>query len=374
MVQTIEQGDIFGRIGKNIGEGVAQQVERSALASRLKGIQGFPQQAADLISSPGGREILPQVMPYLQNAAIAKEAEENASNRNVQNRSNLPGGQSASNEIPTTSLRLKSTPEDIREGGRRYLKATPLRFGNDPLKAEAQYQKDVDNQTQQINEVNKYFDSASKEVLQKDPTGEVLNKFREQAENAALAGKMTGSEAGREFSKKMLDFDKSRAKQVTQGTSWYSNLFSNAPLKQLHAARNAYKEAGLPEVFRDDLIAHQKLSGPGASEIAFPLSKGDSEFFSNVKPVGKITGGDEKAYQKTIDRIGEDTSLLNFALQLSRKGYDPQRFLDLVASSEKPLTPRQNRELQQREELSFLPSLGDMLYGSFTKPKKLAYF
>ena len=371
MVQILEQqGNIFGRIGKGLGKGLAESIpksiERGQLSAGLKQLQNQPngtpfEQASYLQSLPGATpEMINSVLPLLQQQAAVNEARQlQQKPSSVSPQANAGVGQQNATPIEKFE-RLKSTPEAIREGAVNYLNKYPAKFKNNLAAAEAQYKEDALNQESKINKVREFFDKATPQLLNADPNGEVADKFREKAEEQVLSGKMTADQAGREYSKKMLDFDKSRDKQITQGLSWWDNLFSANPLKKLQAAKKAYQEAELPELFRNDLITYQKLSPQGASEIAVPLTPKSESFFKKLKR------GDSNAYNEALNNLTEKDSVLNFAKQLDIKGYDPQKFLDMVQEKE-DLQPFQIRELQDRNKLN--PSIGDLFYFAFSRDK-----
>lgn len=379
MVQVLEQlGSISGRIGKgfakSLSEQLPQEVARHRLSSGLRNLseskeQNPLKQLADLYSTPGiTPEIAKQAQEYMRQQAIINEGQSNVQSQNQgqsQPMANQPPSQQQSqNQAPQ---RLQNTPEAIRLGGLNYIKKFPLRYRS-VEDAEAQYIKDATHQQTQIDEVRKGLQEKSSQLLHKngkekysDVLGELQREFEKRAEDDVISGRRSRSEAEDYHGKKMLDFAKARNKQQTMGKDRMRALFSSNPKKELKAAREIYKDADMPEAFANDLITYQGLSRPFASEFAFPIDEKEKSYFKNI-PVSKGTFGSntEKVYEDTLDRLSNQDSLQNFALQLSRKGYSPQNFLNYALEHPDKLTPRQLSELQNIG--SFQPTLSDVAY------------
>lgn len=388
MVQVIDTGgSVAGRIGKGFGKGLAEQipkdVNRYLLSSGLQKLASSTEtnpmkQLASLYSIPGiTPEIANQAQEYLRGQASINEAkaeeernkakppisaEAQPTDANVQ--------RSVSSVQPTgkqpSPSRLQGTPEAIRAGGLEYTKKYPNRYRN-IASAEERYREDLANQNKQIQHINDRFKTVGEQLLQKygketyqSVLGELQRDFERKAEDAVLSGKMSETEAADHYTTKMLDFAKARNKLQTKGPDKWKAVFGNGK-EELKAAKKAYDDADKPEAFLNDLVTYQKLSLPRASELAFPLSKDESEYLKSLKvSAGKGFGDQGKVYQQALDRLSEEDSLQNVALQLYKKSYSPQDFLKYVQNSGKELTPFQERELQSIG--SFQPSLSDILY------------
>lgn len=379
MVQVIDTGGTLAtNLGAGFGRGLAEQVpkeiERTRLASGLEKLAGSTEQnplrqLASLYNIPGiTPQIASQAQEYLRQQAIINEA--NRANQPVKE-GEIPSAAQPS-AIPATAKeirppqRLQSTPEAIRQGGLQYIARFPQRYRNIE-EAENRYRQDVANQEKQIAHVDNRFTEVGDELLQKfgperytNVLGELQREFKKRAEDAVLSGQMSETEAADHYTKQMLDFAKARDKQQTQGPERFKALFAGTPQKELKAAQKAYQEADLPEAFVNDLVTYQKLSLPVASEFAFPLDPEEKKYFKDLKVSKGVFGNTQKVYEEVLNRLSPKDSLQNFALQLSKKGYSPQQFLEYALNSEKKFTPFQTRELQSIG--SFQPTLSDILY------------
>jgi len=376
MAQTIEQGDIFGRIGKSFGEGFSGQYEdsmkRNQLANVFDKIEGIPKEIGKVIRAPGGREALPNVLPYIQARGASQRILDQAG---VSSEGEQPLQSSATKEgkVLQRPERLSEDPEILSIKGAKRQLENPLRF---PTVASAiEYEAGrAKTQQNQITAVRQDFDKILETKIQKggtetykDVLGDLQEKFKAQAEDAVLSGKMTDKEAARYYGDKALDFAKARNKFTVPGRDFWSSLFTSNPLKEVRAVKKAYDDVGESESFINDLVSRRKFSLPIASELAKPPTSNAASFFSGLKQAGFGEKNDQKVFSKAFNLLTPKDSLQAFASQLRRKGYSPQGFLDYVASTEKEITPFQERELQ--ESGSFEPSLSDILYFTMTGKK-----
>lgn len=378
MAQTIEQGDIFGRIGKAIGQGASEQAERNLLGKGIEQIQGIPPEIARIARLPGGKEFLPNVINYIQNRGASEQVLKQ-SGISPQSQTELSQPSSAQQTspsqkapAPTRVERLTSDPEAINVRAAQRQLANPLAFPT--LAAAREYEQNrVNTQNQQIETVRNDFDKIMSGLVQKggtetykDVLGELQENFRKQAEDSVISGRMTEKEAARHFGEKALDFAKARNKFTVPGRDFWRSLVSSSPLKEVKAAKRAYDEAGIPEAFLNDLVSKRKFSLPYASELAFPPTAKAKDFFNHLKFSGFVKKEDPKTFDKALQLLTPKDSLQAFAAELNRKGFSPTAFLDYAATNG-ALTPFQERELENYS--NFQPSITDILYFTLSGKK-----
>lgn len=383
MAQEILQGDIFGRIGKQFGEGIAEQVPRNQLSKQLSGIQGLPPQVAQAALIPGGLEALQPYLPYLQSQAAAQanaplpQQQQQSQNQPIQTQQEIiPGTQNVQAKAqPIVPTRLSNDPEIQRQAASQEFLRNPAKYNNDFGSALKFQEEKFATQEKQIADVNSKFEALLPTLLHKEGKtttsevlGELQGKFAKEAEDSVISGRNTADQAAREYTTKALNFAKARDKLTSPGRDFWSSVFSKNPQKEVLAAKKAYDEAGIPEAFVNDLVANRKFSLPFASRIGFPPSGGIKEELKGIKSAGfphvadaRFGKGkeDAKVFEKVLSKITPNDSLQSVAYELRNKGYSPDAFLNLADKSQN-LTPFQQRELQNRAV--FPTTLSDVLY------------
>ena len=140
MPQTLEQSDIFGRIGKAFGEGAAGQIERGRVANALKPEEGKPFNALDttqrLIRAGASPQDISSYVPLIQQEQARSEfGASQPPNGNV-----LPGsqpiGQEAAQVSPTSAGKefqpLQGTTQALETRARELITNQPSLY-RDPL-------------------------------------------------------------------------------------------------------------------------------------------------------------------------------------------------------------------------------------------------
>lgn len=401
MAQTLEQGDIFGRIGKAFGEGAASQFERGRVAKALeprKGEEFNPLTTTQrLIRANASPAEISSYLPLIQQAQERKEA--------------FPVSQSPNNNIAAQtqpSAIEKATVSPISEGkafkpkqndeASLWARASELHqqqptLYRDPNTAYAKALSEYKNEQDILNNTEKQFTKSLEKRAQKygidldqSLPGNMQQDYLRQAQAMAASGKKSPEKAADELSSNLLDFLKARtnlksvrvdsllekgAKQITQ-----SNI---------NAIRKAYQDADQLELFENDLINEQGLSTPVASLLAFPIkdNKEINNFAHDTKKISHnpfgawVSGLKEKGSKGTKKRteqeIGEfvashlddNDSLNSIAMAFNAKGYDGNKILDVIEKNPKVrLNDRQKQDLQKRT--SFRPSMKDILFFSST--------
>ncbi len=400
MAQTIEQGDIFGRIGKAIGQGASEQVDRSMLANKLRGIKGFPSEGADIISAPGGQEILPSIMPFLSSernrAAEEKRQQSLGTQGTTQKSTGTPGGINLESEnflVPKTGPQLGAEALEMH-------RTTSIPYDQALKQLSAEDQQRI--LTEQAFETRaglaeKDFDSYLDTELQKsgneayrDITGEMRNEYRKLVREDIAKGKY-GKTAQLQRAKELLDFAKTRGSLETNPAAALLGIGIPAKERQsaFRAQRKEYLDKDQLELYANDLQNKAGLSQGIANYLAYPIKENkkiydferDSKiqtpewtFFRGNRPPSirdKEGKGTSKRTEKQIgefisspDVLKDSDSLLSIATAFNSKGYNPQKILDAIQSNWESgklrLNKRQERELQNRSV--FRPTLRDLAY------------
>lgn len=398
MPTTIEQGDIFGRIGKAVGQGVGEQVERGQLARRLKEIKGFPEGAANIISAPEGKETIPYALPYLQNQL---------------DRENYLKGTKPAEKIPSLAGAISTVSEkkpelentfsemslDEKRAHPEYLtKLSPERYQEEVGKVLLQYPNYSPIQAESIvdkkeatrlgeeqsfenrrdltdKEFYKLVEKATQkggERLYGDVTGAMQNEFLEKIYAEVDAGKKTPHAAAKQAAEKLLSFAES--KQNLRSLGSMARLFKPSETKKsLESIREKYKDFGKLKDFKDDLVSYQGLSEPYADAIAYPVNS-NKEINNIVYSAKSRTGGlinrTKQAFSGSPEReiadkisplIKPTDSLLSIALSLKGKSFNPIAFMDQMRKNYRDgKVSLDSRQIQEFEKgANFSPSLAD---------------
>ena len=400
MPTTLEQGDIFGRIGKAFGEGASGQIERGRVANALKPEEGKPFNPLDttqrLIRANASPQEIANYLPLIQQEqARAEFSASQPANGNVAPGSQ-PIGQEATQISPTAAGKafqpLQGTTQALETRAKELMTNQPSLY-RDPLKAMEKAQTEYQNQQDVLSKTASEFDNVVKKRLQKYGTdidqsiiGDMQQDYLRQAQALAATGKISPEKAVDKISKDLLDFAKARTNLKAVKLS--SQLASNSKVTgqaNLNSIRKAYQDADQLELFENDLVNEQGLTTPVASYLAFPIrdNKEINNFAQDTKkvfsnPLGPwISGLKEKGGKGTKKRteqeigefvaknLGDNDSLNSIAMTFKAKGYDPNLILNAIEKSPKVrLNKRQEQDLQKRT--SFRPSLKDISFFSST--------
>jgi len=351
MPQIIEQGDIFGRIGKGLGQGAGEQVERGMLS---KGIQKIAenknatplQQYAQLHALPGGAQVAPGIQPFLaserarqasaelypQGAGRKESAEEIG--KKVAGKINEPPKYDRESE----NYLLPASQEKINQRAQGIAATTGLLF------PEALAQAEKEDKTRITNELafeerntlaEKTLDDYLSTELQKsggekfrDIIGEMQNEYKTKVQNLVANG-MSPRQAGLQEAKSLLDFAKTRGKLSTQGVLGAYNLSPNEARRSVKDIRKTYEDADKLELFRNDLISKVGMSREYADSIAFPIEN-NADLAATIKDIGLTNrlGKVDELFGKIEKDIAKDpnASINAISLALSQRGVNPDKF------------------------------------------------
>jgi hypothetical protein len=409
MVQIIpQQGNIFGRIGHGLGQGIAEQlpkeIERSRLAGGLKDLenqQGLTpfQQFSRLASVPG---ITPQMIQsgtdLLRQQARGQALSQGTSQQNQPNPSPFPN-QTEPNRIGPASKTPSLTKEDILEkvqegyipptikerdalAGQAY-NENPAFFANDPQKAldwadsniaqeekiAQAYQNKHSNLTNIQDNVVKRLNDQSERLNTKIPA-ELYSQIEDKAIQATKPKKdggqgLTEQQAVKDFGEHMNNASRTFAKVKELGGGWGVTLRS--PTESLRAMKKLQSEMEAldqTDNYAKELISQSQLSPTFAYAIAEPVSRVPSvnNFIKSLPGLEKIeTLAETKsnpavAIPKTLEiapklanfiKQNEKASPLAIAYEIEKKGYDGKTWLQYIADH-----PELNLRARQSEQAS----------------------
>lgn len=418
MVQYIKQGNIFGRIGTNLGKGLAEQlpkeVERGRLAAGLKnlsdkkGLTPF-EQFSELSAIPGvtpqmiqsGAELLRQqgVGEGLRN--IRDEGQQTNPLRNAMQQDREPSqGQPGLQPQPKGLV----TPETTATALRPYIpknrdqllsRAADLYDQNRQLypnpEAAMTAATQEDQQNQAISQANQAARTSAIGVedrlrgqlqdLRKAANVEIPDNVFQQVENDVLEKVESGAqelEAAKQGQKKLDEISRQYKEFDTLG-NWLLPLSNPASTKRaVDSLRNDFKKRDDLENFADSLVGKNGLSYPKAYYVAYPVSEHKElhQAIKNLAPIA-VRWDYSKGYpdvvkddKPTIQASKELASIMKssgasplaVAEELRMKGYDPDVFLDYLAKnkSKLDLSERQGRELNKTR--NWFPSLNDLWF------------
>lgn len=400
MVQQLAQRDIGGDIGRAFSQSLSEQLpkhlERQALSQGLKNLQGKEfkdplEMASSLLGIQGMTpEVFNYVAPILRQQLAVKARQEREALEAA------GGGQDQGNvsEIGLPQVeegkRKLVTPESIAEARKTFKPMSPQEIKKEAdrlfLSRPAEYPTWEDarqevvsgqeaakaQQTEKLATLERQ--QALKDKLEErikthiqtktqkegpaafaDIPGDLMTKYQEEAENAVADGKMTLDQAAMKYGDKALEFAKQRNVFLGQGTNRWQALVGPKAKQKLEVARKIYKENGMLELFKDDLISNKKLSPPYASKEAYPISNNIRPYLSG-KNINEIAS-------KVLENIKPEDSVLSIALDLKNKGIAPEKFIETLLKKDpngEKMTSRQFRELQNPG--SFEPTLSDIFY------------
>lgn len=370
MPQTLQQGDIFGRIGKSFGEGLSDQIpkelDRQRLSKALSNIQGVPKEVGEVVSA-GGERLLPTLMPYIQDrrdreAVLgSNQTPSDSSTPSQSPASPLRYDREASNYLVRTdpSTLQKQAAEYSVKNNLPYSRALDLFEKRDEKRVQSE--KDFEDRGQKseaefdkylANDLQKSGSESFKSII-----GEMQDDYRIKVRNLVDEG-VNPIKAAKETARELLDFAKTRSSIQSSGRELFR--FGKSPLEEIHAAAKKYREADASENLVNDLINYKKFSREIASAIAYPPSSQEKETFKSIKRAKGAFSDSVKTFKEVTDSIQPSDSMQTLAYELKNKGYDPQAFLSYARKNGKNLTARQEREFL--DVGSFQPTIADIAY------------
>lgn len=395
MSQKIHQGNIWGRIGSGLGQGLAEQlpkeIERNRLASGLKnlgeqkGLSPF-QQFAGLASTPGatpqmiqsGSELLRQ-QSYLdslknqyggqqknQGYIPTQEELKTPSKGEISTLADPQSTQQSYKEYipPSEQLERQEAFENFNKNPARYnynfdealkeRKAITSRNQEIQKAYQGQEKTAVDKETQ----VKKALEDETKKLGLRDEKGlrhihpKAYQKFEEKVLRAILpkgeeGGEgLTQEEAVNKYSKDLEQAD--RNYQDLKSLSTWSPRDFNRRVDSLEKDFG-YRDERQPMM--DELIANYEVSPSYAAHRAYPVKGKDLKTLNTItkfNPYGseKPTELNNAIYENLKKDMGKTGSPLSFAYELEQRGKNARGWLDYLNNH------RDNLEVWQADQLN----------------------
>lgn len=425
MAQIVPQarGNIWGKVGKALGESLAESVPQEANRYRLKqGLEQFNkdksgktavEQATDLYSIPGVTpEMIYTLAPLLKDLRGREDL--HAAAESVDKSRQL--GISPTNQTPsivsgaqgTTPFQEEiaksqetqsvTTPEPYMAAltpilpltkQERDVRASEIMSGRPNLtKEEAIQEAELERQSL-INKRNAWIEESKLQegveknvsdrlfndiVLtgyDKDLSGDQLKRLRDEAIQDVKKG-MSPQQAAKKWTEVAKNLGKANLNLETTGRQSFWNGSPSKITSSLNEIRRPFKEANDLEGFQDKLISTQNLSPARAATVAFPVSdnKNLNNFLAKQKTYVEPTtasGGsimkrgeaEKNIVEKVASHFGDNDSVMSVAMELYGLGYD---FDEVMKAFKNNDNIRLNKR-QQREfqkTVSSFPSLGDL--------------
>ena len=429
MSYSVKQGDIFGRIGTGVGQGLAEQVPKEIERNRLStGLQQFTDDSANLspIQQLARLSAIPGITPQMIQSfgELAKQqAQAGALGKGVPGQGSPPPPKFPSNapkNVPqpeekgprsiTTTPPIKATIENyvpktydqILDRAGELFNANTALYKNDPQAAvQAATQEDQQNQainTAQQNQRKTQQDVQSKvqqelQTQAKNAGVEIPDNVYSDIENRALedvnSGKLTELESAKKYKKELDNISRDYESIKTLGTAKLLTKSASGNKESLRSLRKKFKARGDLENFADTIIAENKLSPSKAYYLAYPVSdiKGLNNEITSIPDItpkfNTSKGLMEQIPEEDVDiktakiamklgpLMGTEGSPLAIAEELKSRGYNPMVWLNYVDRNRKKLnlSERQGRELDKPR--NFTPTVNDLWMFYFSGLDKL---
>ena len=390
MVQTIEQGDIFGRIGKSFGQGLGEAIPKAQERKYLsEGLKKVNPQLGETYAIPGmieHPEIANQAMKFAQSTR-AKDVIKKRDTLSPKSQSvGMQGTESpistkkTENELPpkfdrTADNYLMKTSSDILdteaanlsdESGMPYEEVRDIIGKRDISRVESEKEFEGRNklgEDELVKSVEEFTQKPGNEVY-KDLTGKMLQQYKTLVANDIVNGK-SPIQSARTRGNELLRMAETRQQISTEAAKSAFGESRSEAQRIVKGLRDEYKKTDSLGLYQEDLIGKLKMQPSFASTIAFPVSN-HKEFVPIIKNYRK----DPIKYADTILKdLNNSDSLQSIALAIEENAGrgSGQRFLERVSAEKSAgkldkLTERQIKELGY--EFNPKPTIRDLYYTS----------
>ena len=396
-IQTIERNDLFGRIGKNVGEGLSEQLPKEMDRNRLAaGLQKLSQEKdlspfqrfAGLASLPGATpQIIQSGSDFLRQQSYLDAVEKQYQNQKTdadKSKSVIPS-RYENNQSPKGSLPTLATPEATAESYKTYIPPTEQEerkdaaenFRNNPERYNNNFDEALLERkaiTQRNQEIQKAYQNQETIAVNKEekvkaaldneasrlgivPRGEGANfdpkmfqKFESKVLNSMLPKKEGGEGLTQEQAIKKYsgELDESfRKYQDLKSLSPWSPIDFN---RRLSSIQKSFEKSGDKQVLFDTLISDYNVSPLYAAHKTYPIKKGD---VPTLEKTGKKVAGvllppmGEQTFAALKNEMGKTNSPLSIAYDLEKQGQDPRRFIQYLIDNNDDLEVWQNDQLSK---------------------------
>ena len=422
MVQEITpRGSIAGRLGKSLGEGLANTVPKELERYRLaKGLEQVKKNSANqtpferyssLLTLPGltaqglqgASDLLRQEAQGNALKDIYKPAEAQPERFPEGKSKDLaPGSKTPSIEQAKPLEQIQegyiSPTEDeiIKDGARRY-NDNPKLFPGGPEEAITQA-RNAAAQNEKINEQylaqHNKLSAIQKNVVDRlrvhsDNLGvkipaNVYSKIEDEAIQATKPKKQGGQGKTEQQSVKdtgeILDAVSRDYSDLASVGNW--GIVANKPsetLRTLKSLQSSFEKRNDTENLADTMTAEHGFSPKFAYAFAEPVSR-DKELNSTIRSLKPIKGIEtiaETAYPESVEKtleiapklaeqMSKKSSPLAIAYELEKKHYDPQAWLEYLTRNKRKLGLTASQERQLSKPISLLGNFNDYWLQSFS--------
>lgn len=421
MVQIINDpyaGNVFGRIGKGLGQGLSEQlpkeVERTRLASGLKKLSEKSKteklSPLDIFTEAAGLPgITPQhlyTMAPILNQQIQKQnflargEQGGAGSPNIEKPNLGTEGQNRHSASGVPNLAAPESgfvsPSDIanyketvlQEPGFNQINSLAKDYldqgiTQDPQEATSLAAKELaQNRAAQATKIQAFKDDFGGEngrfalQLQSGPlgqksfkavAGEIQQALLDQGEYRVGALGMNPAAVALEMSNIATELGKTVTQTNATGSFWNQFASKQSKITDLREQKKEFEKYGFGEQFNDIASAALGITPLEAANILSPLeNKSISDMIAKTKKISqKSTQNniDTTTLDKIIRSITPKDNLFSIEYMLRNKQLDIQQFKkrvqELVNAKEIALTPEQKRQMKRTVSESFL---GDLLF------------
>lgn len=420
MSYQVKQGNIFGRLGSGIGQGLAEQVPKEIERTRLsRGLENLAKESAGLTPFQRFSKLagIPGITPQaIQSGSelLRQEARANALTRQGEGRPSpfpqkQPGAQPAepTSKVPSLTEEeafrraqegyIPPSQEDIYDfAGQEYNK-NPALFDNDPQKAidfarnkaaqdekiaEAYQRKHENLDRIQQNVVNRLKDHSQRLNVQIPAL--TYSKIEDKAIQATkpknLGGRgLTEQQAMKEYGEELDKISRDYQSIDNLGNWGIVAKPASDTLTSIKSLQNKFKENDDLENFADTLISNTKISPKLAYSLAYPISQNSylNKEFKNIpdikEPLSVAGKKPKNVDQKTLEiserlapLLGDKGSPLSVAYELEKKGYNPNIWLNYIIDHRDDLDLKESQGRQLDKPNALLGTMNDWWLSSFS--------
>lgn len=415
MSYSLKQGNLFGRIGSGIGQGLAEQVPKEIEHQRLKaGLQELERDSANLdpmqfaTKAFGTYGITPQMTQSLGELAKQRmrgKAIGEQGSTPIPFPQPDPSTSGSPSEVPSLTQEStfakaqegfipRSEPEKMATAGQKY-NANPAFYGNDPQKA-IEYENQIDKTNQeraqafqtkhenlsniQDNVVNRLQGQYNK--LKGNVPSDLFSRIEDEAIQATKpkseGGRgLTEQQAMKEYGKKLDDISREYSDLNTVTGGWnVTNKSAKDTLGTLKALQSDFEKRNDTRNFAETLVKNGN-SYPMAYAIAEPVHREPAlnkelsripainETISRLNPIDPIAKTLEIA-PKISKLLGSNGSPLAVAHELEKKGYDGSTWLDYLIEHRDDLDLKESQAKQLDKNRNLIPTLNDWWLSAFS--------
>lgn len=409
MSYSVKQGDLAGRFGSGLGQGLSEQIPKEMEHYRLsQGLQKLQQEknlsptefytkAASIYgSTPEMQRQLGELSRerqrgenFIKKGKIEEESKPTFLPKENKSSENTPKSENPSITTPrgieaTTKPFIPRQWDELRNAAARSYEANPAFYNYEPQRA-IEEQRQIDQQEEsrskalqgerlgQQNVQNTVKTGLSDQIsaLKAQVPATVASELEDQAINSVLpiqdGGEgLTEQQALKKYGKMADEISRDYKSLDTLGN--YSFLANDPKTARsiINNLQEKFQERDDLENFADTLISKNGLSAPKAYYLANPISKNKplNNVLAKLPPIQKTSSEDPEFETKKIAPIiakamGEKGSPLAIYEELNSKGYDGNAWLDYLVKNRKKsnLSEKQGRELDKPR--SWVTNLND---------------